>query len=80
MLYVYLTCILNKGKESTCFGKKNEAKFKEKICYSIKFANSLPERPEKMRSISSRPFPLAKNGRVVTIAISLLQCLSFLTL
>lgn len=79
MLYVYLTCILNKRKESTCFGK-NEAKFKEKICYYIKFANSLPERPEKMRSISSRSFPLAKNGRVVTIAISLLQCLSFLTL
>lgn len=40
MLYVYLTCILNKRKESTCFGK-NEAKFKEKICYYIKFANSL---------------------------------------
>lgn len=38
MLYVYLTCVLNKGNESTCFGKKMKLNSKKRfvIVYKIR--------------------------------------------
>lgn len=37
MLYVYLTCILNKRKESTCFGKKRSLiQRKDLLLYKIR--------------------------------------------